>query len=417
MRSMHIDISVDISRYPQGVLGVRADVRADPGEHAFTLGVLTVGNGISVTSWRVAGGESRVEGPLVRVAGASFSLDYDVAVRHGVCLGSDIEADLLYPFLNPHEVFFGTGLLPIPREACTAEFRLTGLPAGWSEFSSLAPGGMHADKLSAFFCYCAPCAAPAEHVWRGRAQEVKFRVLTQRGVRLPVPAGELFGFVDGYMNWLERSLAPYSRAAEINFLMLRAPADFQALAGGRTFASGENVLNGIACYAPDDARYLREFFGFSTYEQYLYEGLAHELMHFYTSPALEAREKTVLYPAPDCPAYAANLLGEALNNYFYSGYVARHVPSASGSFDNWLSRARARREKTGARQPFLDLQELDEYLRANGASLLDLFRELILSRLTDRRPYGSAAILFETMRSKLRLEPPEALEKAIMDRR
>ncbi len=411
---MRLAISVDLKDYAQGSLAVRAEVRAGAGEHGFTLAALAAGDGVSVSNWVVTGGESRVEGDLVSVTGASFVIRYDVEVRHRVCLGSGKDTDLVYPFLNANEVFFGTGLLPAPREACTAEFRLAGLPAGWAEFSSLAPGGMHGDKLSAFFCYCAPGEAPAEHTWRGRAQEVKSRVLKQHGVSLPVPEQALFDFFDGYMGWLEDSLAPYQRAGEINFLVLQAPADFSALSGGRTFATGENVLNGIACYAPADAEYLRSYFGFSSYAQYLYEGLAHELMHFYTSPVPEAREKSVLYPAPGCPAYAARLLGEALNNYFYSGYVSREVPAARGSFDSWLSRASARREKTGARQPFLDLLELDEYLCANGASLLELFREMVLLKLDDRRPYGSADFLFETMRARLHLDPPEPLEKAVL---
>ena len=411
---MHLDICVDLNKYAQGRLAVRADVQAGPGEHAFTLAALSVGNGVSVTGWRVTGGESRAAGPQVSVTGAAFTLSYQVEVRHGACLGSSKDTDLIYPFLNANEVFFGTGLLPVPQEACTAAFRLAGLPAGWAEYSSLTPGGMHGDKLSAFFCYCTPAAAPAEHTWRGQSQEVKFRVLKQLGRALPVTEQALFDFFDGYMGWLESSLAPYQRAGEINLLILQAPADFSALGGGRSFATGENVLNGIACYAPDDAAYLQSYFGFSTYAQYLYEGLAHELMHFYTSAAHEAREKSVLYPAPGCPAYAARLLGEALNNYFYSGYVSRQVPEACGSFENWLSRANSRREKTGARQPFLDLQELDEYLRAHGSSLLALFREMVLSRLNDRRPYSSAAFLFETMRASLHLEPPAALEKAIL---
>lgn len=411
---MHLDVAVDLSKHAQGRLSVRADVRALPGDHAFSLAALSAGDGVSVSGWGVAGGVCRVEGPQVSLAGDAFSIRYDVDIRHRVCLGSGRDADLLYPFLNADEVFFGTGLLPVPREACSASFRLAGLPAGWSEFSSLTPGGMHPDKLSAFFCYCSRGEAPAEHAWRGKAREVKFRVLKQRGARLPVPERALFDFFDGYMNWLESSLAPYQRAGEINFLVLQAPADFSALAGGRTFATGENVLNGIACYAPNDESYLRSYFGFSSYEQYLYEGLGHELMHFYTSAAEEAREKSVLYPAPGCPAYAVRLLGEALNNYFYSGYVGRHVAAARGSFENWLARARARAEKTSARQPFLDLLELDEYLHANGASLLELFREMVLLRLKDRRPYESASFLFETMRSRLRLDPPAALENAVL---
>lgn len=411
---MHLDIRVDLAKYAQGRLSVRVAVRAGRGEHAFALAALAAGPGVSVLDWQVAGAESRAEGQMVSVTGGDFVIRYDVEILHKVCLGSGKDTDLVYPFINENEVFFGTGLLPVPRETCTAEFRLAGLPPGWSEYSSLTPGGMHSDKLSAFFCYCAPAAAPAEHAWRGRAREVKFRILKQRGILLPVPEQALFDFFDGYMTWLEASLAPYQRAGEINYLVLQAPADFSALTGGRSFATGENVLNGIACYSPNDAGYLKNYFGYSSYEQYLYEGLAHELTHFYTSAAPEAREKSVLYAAPGCPAYAARLLGEALNNYFYSGYVARQAPAARGAFENWLSRAKARAAKTGARQPFLDLLELDEYLRANGASLLRLFREMVLLKVNDRTPYSSAAFLFETMRGKLRLEPPAALEAAIL---
>lgn len=411
---MHLDIGVDISKHAQGRIGVRVGVRAGQGEHAFALDVLAAGPGVAVVDWQVAGGEGRVEGRQVSVTGAEFVMSYGVEIAHTVCLGSGKDTDLVYPFLNANEAFFGTGLLPIPREACTATFKLTGIPAGWSEFSSLTPGGMHPDKLSAFFCYCAPVAPPAEHVWRGQAQEVTFRILKQRGASLPVQEQALFDFIDGYMSWLEDSLAPYLRAGEINFLVLQAPPDFSALSGGRSFATGENVLNGIACYSPLDEAFLRSYFGFSSYEQYLYEGLGHELMHFYTSAAVEAREKSVLYPAPGCPAYASRMLGEALNNYFYMGYVSRHVPASRGSFENWLSRARARGEKTGRRQPFLDLLELDEYLRAKGSSLQALFREMVLSKIDDRSPYESAAFLFETLRSRLRIEPPAELEKRVL---
>ena len=124
--------------------------------------------------------------------------------------------------------------------------------------------------------------------------------------------------------------------------------------------------------------------------------------------------KTVLYPSPGCAAYAVRLLGDALNIYFCTQYVSEHVPEARGSFEKWLARVRVRQEKTGARQPLLDLQALDAHLRAAGSSLLALFREMVLLRLDDRRPYESAGFLFETMRSRLHIEPPEALEKGIL---
>ncbi len=85
---MRLAISVDLKDYAQGSLAVRAEVRAGAGEYGFTLAALAAGDGVSVSNWAVTGGESRVEGDLVSVTGASFVIRYDVEVRHRVCLGS-----------------------------------------------------------------------------------------------------------------------------------------------------------------------------------------------------------------------------------------------------------------------------------------------------------------------------------------
>jgi hypothetical protein len=413
---MRLDITVGLEKYKEGSLSVTAAVSAAEGAHDFTLSALAAGTGLAVRDWSVEGGPGGVAGERVTVTGTEFRLAYTVAIPHKVCLGTGKETDLLYPFLNNEEIFFGTGILPIPAQPCTASLRLTGLPPGWGEFSSLTPGGMHAQKLPAFFCYCAPGLAPAGHTWRGREREVAFRVLVQRGKSLPMPEAELFAFFDRYMDRLERDLAPYRRAREINFLILQPPADFEALAGGRTFATGENVLNGIVCYSPKEPDYVEKRFGYASYARFLYEGLAHELLHFYTSMSFDASEKTVLYPAPDCPAYASHLLAEALNLYFCSQYAGELVPEARGSFEAWLERCSARRSRTGAPQPLLDLRELDGHLHASGSSLLALFRELLLVKLEKPGPYSSAAFLFDTMRGRLGVAPPPELEKAILSR-
>lgn len=409
---MRLDITVSLEKYAAGLLGVQLRGSGIAGRRYFKLAALTPGTGITAPRWRLSCGQP--QGEDFSVDGPDFALEYELAVPHKVCLGSDKRADLLYPFMNDGEVFFGTGCLPVTEEDCEVSLRLAGLPPGWSEFSSLAPGGMSAEKLRGFFCYCSGGQAPAEHVFRGAAQETKLRVLAQRGKELPMGAGELFSFFDGYMGWLEGSLAPYRRAPEINYLVLQAPPDFEALAGSRSFATGENVLNGVACYAPPGDGYIRERFGYRSYAHFLYEGLAHELTHFYTSGVCGVPSKTVLYPAPDCPGYASRLIAEALNLYFCTQYVSEHVPEGRGSFDAWIERCRGRLSATGARQPLLDLLELDSWLQGRGSGLLALFREMVLLRLDDRRPYASAAFLFDTLRSRLGVEPPAALEAQIL---
>lgn len=411
---MRMDIEVSLGKYAGGLLRVKVKASGGVGRRGYRLAALAGGPGVTAAAWRLTGAGWRLDGENLSVDGSDFALEYDLAVPHKACLGSDKRADLLYPFINEDEVFFGTGSLPVPEGECEVSLRLSGLPAGWSEFSSLTPGGMSAEKLSPFFCYCSAGQSPKEHVWRGADQETTLRLLVQRGKELPMSSADLFDFFDGYMGWLERSLAPYRRAREINYLVLQAPPDFEALAGGRSFATGENVLNGVACYAPPGNDYIRERFGYRSYTHFLYEGLAHELTHFYTSGAFDVPSKTVLYPSKDCPRYASRLIAEALNLYFCTQYVSAHVPEGRGSFDAWMDRCRARLRDTGARQPLLDLLELDAWLQARGSGLLALFREMVLLRMDDRRPYGSAAFLFDTLRSRLDIEPPAALEASVL---
>lgn len=411
---MQVHVSVHLQNYRQNLLTITLDAQGQPGSHGFTLSALAAGNGISVVNWQITGGEGRVDGAQFHVSGAAFRLQYDLEIMPHVCLGSDLELDFTYPFLNPDEIFFGTGILPIPHEPCDVTVQLVELPEGWSEFSSLTPGGMHPDKLNEFFCYCAADLVPFTHRYQGQRQEVTFRVQVQRGKELPIPVETLFAFFDAYLNWLEDSLVPYQRAAEINFLVLQAPPNFADLANGRTFATGENVLNGIVCYAPPAPDYLQRVFGYPDYARFLYEGLAHELLHSYTSASRSGRQKSVLYPAPHCPAYAVRLLADALNNYFYSRYVSEHVPEAQDAFEMWTARSRLRQQKTSQRQPLLDLLQLDEYLQENGASLLALFREMLQLKLETRQPYESAGFLFDTLRERLGIQPPRAFEDEIL---
>ena len=410
---MQIHIAVHLENYGRRLLAVTLDVQAQPGIHVFTHHALTVGNGISIIDWQITGAESQVDGSKIHIRGSSFRIHYSLEILHAVCLGSSIELEFTYPFLNQNEIFFGSGILPVPQEPCNVTFQLLGLPDGWNEFSNLTPGGMHPNKLSNFFCYCAAELAPITHLFHGKIQDVKFCLTTQLQKSLPMSVQALFAFIDKYMTWLECSLAPYQCANEINILVLQAPPDFATLANRQTFATGENVLNGIVCYAPSDIDYLKTYFGYSSYAQFLYEGLAHELLHYYTTASITGREKSVLYPSPDCPSYAVKLLADALNIYFYSQYVSEHIPEARGSFEMWIARTQSRQQKTGKRQALLDLKVLDEHLQGNGSSLLALFREMVRLKLHDRQPYESAKFLFETMRTQLNISSIKAMEDDI----
>jgi hypothetical protein len=337
-------------------------------------------------------------------AAAPVTIRYSLATPFVDCMGADRHIDLILPFVNADEVFFGTGAVAYPSNLpqiaadLRVTFQLVDVPDGWDAFSSMITGGAHPAKLDGFFCYCSRRQAPEVTVFEGKEKRVMFRWRTQHGKTFE----DLPFLMDGsrrWLEWLEANLAPYSGLDQIDVLLLRAPQDYQQETDGRAFATGENVLNGIVAYG-SDGRLDCEQWGYSSYRGFLIGGLLHEIMHFYTSSVWSAAYKSILYPAPTCPRADQRLIGEVLNLYFSEQYarVLMGEPPAPPP---------ERRASTGRTAPLALLSMLDRTLIARGSSLRALFAAMLERKRHERSPYPSAAWMFDVLRDDLGIDAPE----------
>lgn len=426
---MLIKINVDLSNYRNQTLRVRLDYETGAARNGAALPALAVKNGVEIADLSVLDDAGRavpftVEGETLLIEAAAFRLSYALQTGYTQCVGSDKDVDFLYPFLNANEIFFGSGAIAYPTplpdlaETMQVSFHLTNLPAGWRVFSNLTAAEISPAALDGFFVYCAPAQPVERYTFKGVDRSIDFRLCVQYGKSIPLAPQEIWQYVETYCQWLERHLRPLSHLQTVNILILQAPAEFEAVANGRSFATGENVWNGIAAYAPTDGAYLRRMFNYSAYAYFLYDGLTHELMHYYTTTAWQGKYKSILYPAPDCPPQAARLLGETLNFYFHDRYLRRYVSGSDAQFiTETLARARLSQEQTGRPNPLLGLFVVDLYLRSRGSSLLELFGRMLARQQATGEPYRSMAILFEVLEEEFGLTLPVEYREILLGTR
>ena len=160
-------------------------------------------------------------------------------------------------------------------------------------------------------------------------------------------------------------------------LLLQASDNFEQLAHGRSFATGENVLNGIAIYSPTSPAYLQRLFGHGNYVHFLFEGLTHELMHVYTTKAWQGKFKSRLYPAVECPALHARMIGGDLNVYFCLQGLYLFLEKPEAFLPETVGQALSKYLQTRQRNPLLDLFLFDIALRHNKRTLLQVFGALV----------------------------------------
>ncbi len=403
---MQIHITVDLSFWNRQTLSFNIECQTTASQTALVLPALRVGNGIQVTSLKVADAngtplEFVIDQDTVLVKAQRFYLTYEIQTSYVHCIGSDSAYDFLYPFINSAEIFWGTGSLAYPQALSEIvldvhpSFQVKNLPAGWGMFSNLTPGEIHPATLEGHFVYCSQSQNPHTYLHDGEYGNILFRWLIQTGKSIPIPSDNLRRFLTFYFDWLEKHLGPI-RMQVFHFLMLQAPENFEQLANGRSFATGENVLNGIAIYSPCSTTHLQRLFGHEDYARFLLEGLAHELMHFYTTKAWQGQFKSRLYPATDCPPLHARMIGEALNVYFCMQCVYQFLGKWEAFWPETLGRALSIYRKTSRRSPLLDLFLLDIALRRNQGTLLQVFDALVQVSQTGPQPYRSAQVLLDT---------------------
>lgn len=404
-----IDITASLDGIRSGAIRFEIAGRMPGAFTDFTLEALAVGNGIAVTDLAVYGPAGHavpfeLYESTLRVKAPVFTISYGVRTRYAACVGVDKEHEIIYPFANTQEALFGSGAVAYPADLrliegdLSATFQVIDLPRGFSVFSNiLAPDDVIPAALKSFFVYCSRRQPLHERVVTfADGHTLTLRLLVQHGKLLPVPPGDLLAFMADYLRHLETRIAPYGRVDTVHVLVLQADENFEHHAENRTFATGENVINGIVCYAPAVGGYVARTLGAPNYAWYLHDGLAHELTHLYTTMSDDGRHKAILYPAEDCPGLDRQAIGEALAGYLHRQYMHSVYDGAADRFltatvARWFERQQAR----GRRSAHLDLFLFESWLRlTHGLTLWDALRNMVQRQ---PGPFHSAAALFDAL--------------------
>lgn len=421
---MRADYLVDVGQIRSGMVSFRAGFSGLPRGTALRLPARLAKIGVRVRALRAFGASGRtlrlkISGERIFVPDVSFTLEYSLSVSFRVCAGTDRELELLYPFLNNRELFLGSGALAYPEPLralaprLSATLGIAGLPAGWRMFSNMPEGPVSPAALDSFFAYFSKRPA-GSHVYRGLAGTTEFSLLVAEGKTIPLARAAVWEFADKAMGALEKNFAPYRGYKKLNILLLQCPADFERLAGGRTFAAGENVAGGIVIYTPKSPEYIKRRYGYPSYAYHLLDGLAHELTHFYSTGAWQGRYKSMLFPAEACPQAQKMLIGEVLTAYFHNGIIRcrRGVKPSfiTGKITPILNKWAI---KPGKR-PLLDLFLLDLWLRAGGSSLAAAVRRLLLEYGARHKPYRSALALVRAAEACRGAALPPTMRKSLL---
>jgi hypothetical protein len=422
---MKIDYSVDLSGMLSGAVRVGAVFALGKKAASLRLPALLAKTRVEVKDLRALSpaGESlslKISGEKISMNAPGFTLEYVLRIKLKECVGTDKEAELLYPFLNASELFLGSGALPYPEElerlasGIAAELHVSGLPPGWAVFSSLTEGAVSAACLDSFFIYCSKGQAPRSYTYKGRTGGPRFRLLVQKGKSIPLSSAEVWEIAGGVMNELEKSFGPYAGAGLINILILQPPSGFERLARGATFATGENMLGGIAVYTPKSSAYIERLFGHGSYAYHLRDGLTHELTHFYSTTAWQGRYKSLLFPSAACPAQHKRLIGEILTAYFHEAVMRRNNSGSKSFLSGKILPQLAAWKLTGKKKPLLELFLLDLWLRSKESSLKGAVNRLLTGFGRAHKPYRSGAALTQAAVKCAGAPLPSYLRRALL---
>ena len=411
--TLRLDASVYVEHYPSRELDIVFRVDSDTEIPLFRFELLLSRPGVRLENLKVVdtNGENVKHYPhdgKIEFEAMQFEISYCVVVDHSDCVGVDRETEFIFPFINENEVFFGTGLFPFPVNLHEPDadielsFNVDGVSADWQMFSSLDVGRLAAAKLDNFFWYANADRALQQIFLDGGQGPIRFQLLVQREKTIPISSGEFNEFLSRFISWVESNIAPYRQLADINCLILQAPPDYLNMTESTSFATGENVINGIAAYGPDDPDNYQKL-GCETYRDYLLEGIAHEFMHCFTTTAIQGKYKSILYPSPGCPPAHARFIGESMNLYCIYQFIGEYMGDPFRLQDHlkfhlgWVKNSKRR-------SGLLDAYLFDQFLVENGSSLLSLFSAMVKRKQEEPGPYTSGEFILETLREKMNIE-------------
>jgi hypothetical protein len=379
-----IDIDIDVNYAPQQQFRITFVCRSDAILPTFVFEAPRIGNGIICDLTAVTDEHDHplrytlTEAHLV-IDSQFARLRYTLHTDYQVCVGADIATNFVYPFISAYELFLSSGTLPYPVATFTGDtnirLTLTGLPAHWQVFSSMRLPTPDRSTLHGFFLY----ASAEMKISSFHTDEEVFRFAAQRP---DLDLAALWQYLSISLKWMRTTLAPYQPVDNTNILILQAPNNFEEIAHQKTFATGENFHGGIVTYGPNNPTYLRTLFGYADYDEFLKDGLIHELFHFYASGNALSGKKSLLYPSVTCDPYVATLLGERLIGYVHRQYkalVLDHDP------DRFLQAIVVQPSAVGRMGRFAGLFVLDVYLRGHSSSLFAAFRQWLSQQA--RQPF------------------------------
>ena len=410
---IQLNITINLADFLQNRIHFEIQCLSQLPTHEFQLEALAIDKGLKVLDFQIL---DLVDQPIsfsitdnmIHIPSSNFHMTYAIQTDYAQCIGADMNVELVYPFMNADEIFLGSGIIAHPtplRDLETdiqATIQIENVPPNWNLLSNFIGDQISPATLDGFFLYAASQLSLDFHTYDGQYQPITFRVATQYGKTIPFTTEELWGFIDGCLDWTETHLASYQQASKINILILQAPNDFQDIAQRPTFATGENFLNGIITYGPSDGRYFQRLFGYSDYKTFVLDGIAHELMHIYTTTSWQGKYKAILVPAANCPPSHARLVGEALNLYFHRQILYGYLDNSMGHFfTETLSQTLNRQRQRPRKDPLLDLFIFDTHLREKGCSLRAVFSAMLKQKQQSPRPYESAAWIFDILHDHL----------------
>lgn len=314
-------------------------------------------------------------------------------------IGSHRSLSLNMPFSNQNEFFMGDSCILRPFDAKFNELINDSIEleiineTNLSLFTSIKPGAVDREQLILFFCYL--CHA-RENVYSGKNKNLSIQIVQSESASKIISAKELFLDVNSYLNYYVDELGNHKQKELIIFQNIPDP-NFQKLNNGKTFATGENVRNGILIYLPNDGDYLQWLAGHRDYLRELRTGLIHEIGHFYSSKGGDPN-KTILTHDKVCPERDYWIIGENLNGYFTS-FIAKSfgVVSSPQDFKTLAMQNAKNYKKRKGYAGCLYFCFVDKILKDEGTSLWVVYKEMIRSQRENPTLYKSIEYFYDCL--------------------
>ena len=399
---MKVDVIINLKKYLKNRLIFSIKFNLNKNSNKLVFNLLKIETGIELKNIEVLDTDNNkinysIEDNLIVIDKQIFTLNYEVDSIFKNPVGYNRSVEFLYPFLNEREIFLGSGSIPYPVNLAEISddidfvIDIINLPENWNILSNIKFGIKNPPILDTFFIYCSIKKSSYLNIYHGKNSNIKFNITIQENREIPISIEDLFLYINKYCRWLEKNLAPLRKIDKIDILILQAPLTFKQLTNNESSATGENMLNAILLYGPNDNNYYKKLFGYKGYDRFIYDAITHELMHSYTTTSWQGKYKSILYPSLKCSYYNARVIGELLNIYFHNKYLYDYFNHSDDFITEVIHEGYLKKS-------LMPLFLLDRYLQKENTSLLELFSKLLFF---NKGAFDSLDILFKTSQKEL----------------